>query len=161
MAKVGDIVVKLSGSEAGRKGVVVEIAEPMALVTGPPALSRVRRRSANLRHLRPTGKSISLPSSASDEDVVKALEAAGLLEFMREREELPPKRHRLGQDSESEWEEARRLCRLTSETEAMARELGFSPRALIKNRPSPSQQWKADVNDWIRELHARRRVRSE
>ena len=35
----------------------------------------------------------------------------------------------------------------------MARELGFRPKSLIKNIPSPSQQWKAPVKDWIRSLY--------
>ncbi len=35
----------------------------------------------------------------------------------------------------------------------MARELGLKPRSLIKNLPSPQQQWKLPVKQWIHELH--------
>ena len=35
----------------------------------------------------------------------------------------------------------------------MARELGFQPRSLIKNIPSPSQKWKAPVSEWVRSLY--------
>jgi len=34
----------------------------------------------------------------------------------------------------------------------MARELGIGPRSLIKNIPAPTQQWKAPVEDWVRDL---------
>ena len=59
------------------------------------------------------------------------------------------------------WAEAIRRCRLSPETVAMARELGLSPRALIKNIPSPSQSWKAPVDDWVKELYRRRQERAE
>lgn len=35
----------------------------------------------------------------------------------------------------------------------MARELGLNPRSLIKNIPSPNQQWKLPIKQWIHELH--------
>ncbi len=38
----------------------------------------------------------------------------------------------------------------------MARELGITPRALLKNIPSKHQQWKAPVEDWVRSLHEKR-----
>lgn len=38
----------------------------------------------------------------------------------------------------------------------MARTMGLNPRKLIKNRPSPSQRWKAPVGVWVRELHRKR-----
>jgi len=38
----------------------------------------------------------------------------------------------------------------------MARELGMSPRSLIKNVPSKQQAWKAPVEDWVRGLYEKR-----
>ena len=38
----------------------------------------------------------------------------------------------------------------------MAKELGFQPRSLIKNIPSPSQQWKAPVKEWVRSLYEKK-----
>ena len=35
----------------------------------------------------------------------------------------------------------------------MAKALGFQPHSLIKNIPSPSQQWKTPVNEWVRSLY--------
>jgi len=54
------------------------------------------------------------------------------------------------------WAKAKNVCRLNMDDIRMAKELGFSPRSLIKNRPSPSQAWKLPVKDWIRELHEKR-----
>lgn len=61
-----------------------------------------------------------------------------------------------GQDFQ--WHEAQRRCRLSDEALAMARELGLSPRDLIKNIPAKSQPWKAPVEDWVRHLYHQRRA---
>lgn len=54
------------------------------------------------------------------------------------------------------WAEAKRLCRLSADDIAKAKALGMSPRSLIKNIPSRSQQWKAPVRDWVRDLYEER-----
>ncbi len=56
----------------------------------------------------------------------------------------------------AEWAEAKKKCRLNDETLKMAREIGLNPRSLIKDIPSPSQQWKAPVIIWIREMYQER-----
>jgi hypothetical protein len=43
----------------------------------------------------------------------------------------------------------------------MAKELGFKPRSLLKNQPSPLQPRKAPVAEWVRDLYAKRQRRSE
>ena len=55
-----------------------------------------------------------------------------------------------------DWSEAKRRCRISDEEVRMAKELGISPRSLIKNIPAKSQPWKAPVREWIRELHTKR-----
>ncbi len=40
------------------------------------------------------------------------------------------------------WAEAQRRCRLSDEAVRMAKELGLNPRSLIKDIPSPKQQWE-------------------
>ena len=57
---------------------------------------------------------------------------------------------------DAEWAEAKKKCRLNDETLKMAREMGLNPRSLIKNIPSSSQQWKAPVSTWIREMYQER-----
>lgn len=59
-------------------------------------------------------------------------------------------------DQQQLWTEAQRRCRLTDEAVQMAKELGISPRSLIKNIPSPKQQWKAPVEDWVRDIYEKR-----
>jgi hypothetical protein len=57
---------------------------------------------------------------------------------------------------DEDWAEAKRLCRLSGEEVRMAQALGMTPRGLMKNRPSPSQRWKAPVGVWVRELYRKR-----
>ncbi len=59
-------------------------------------------------------------------------------------------------EKQRSWAEAQRRCRLSDEALRMAKELGLNPRSLIKNIPSPTQQWKAPVEEWVRDLHRRR-----
>ena len=58
--------------------------------------------------------------------------------------------------NDANWGKAAKLCRLSQEELRMARELGFQPKSLIKNIPSPSQRWKAPVSDWVRNLYERK-----
>lgn len=59
-------------------------------------------------------------------------------------------------DQQQLWAEAQRRCRLSDEAVRMARELGIGPRSLIKNIPSRKQQWKAPVEDWVRDIYEKR-----
>ena len=84
--EVGRICVKIAGREAGRKCVIVDIIDDkFVLVTGPKTLTGVKRRRVNIKHIEPLEKKIEIEKGASDEDVVKAIEEAGLTEFMKER----------------------------------------------------------------------------
>jgi hypothetical protein len=58
--------------------------------------------------------------------------------------------------NDADWGKAAKLCRLSQDELRMARELGFNPRNLIKNIPSPSQRWKAPVADWVRNLYEKK-----
>jgi len=82
---VGRICVKLAGREAGRKCVIVDIIdERYVLITGPKSLTGVKRRRVNVKHIEPTPLKINIPKGASDEEVLKALQEANLIEEMRE-----------------------------------------------------------------------------
>lgn len=84
--EIGRICVKTRGREAGRKCVIVDIIDTnYVLVTGPKSLSGVKRRKVNISHIEVTDKKINISRGASDEEVAKAIEAAGLESFMRER----------------------------------------------------------------------------
>ncbi len=83
--EIGRICVKVSGREAGRKCVIVDIIdENFVLVTGPKSLTGVKRRRANIKHIEPLDKTIKIKRGASDEEVLKAIAEAGLTEFMKE-----------------------------------------------------------------------------
>jgi len=56
-----------------------------------------------------------------------------------------------------EWKEAKKKCRLNTETVQMAKELGLNPKSLIKNIPNKSQSWKKPVYLWIREMYQERK----
>ncbi|MGC8571155.1 50S ribosomal protein L14e [Caldivirga sp.] len=81
---VGRVCVKLAGKEAGRMCVVVDIVdERFVIVTGPRNLTGVKRRRTNIKHLEPTEYKIEISKGASDEEVAKAIEAAGLVDVMK------------------------------------------------------------------------------
>ena len=53
----------------------------------------------------------------------------------------------------SDWAEAKKRCRLNQNDIQMAKELGMTPKSLMKNIPSSNQKWKAPVKIWIRDLY--------
>jgi hypothetical protein len=59
-------------------------------------------------------------------------------------------------NKEAAWAEAKKRCRLNQADIQMAKELGMAPKSLIKNIPSPKQQWKAPVKVWIRDLYEKK-----
>ena len=90
--EIGRVCVKLMGREAGRKCVIVDIVDDnFVVVTGPKSLTGVKRRRANIRHLEVLDKKVEIERGASDEEVLKGIEAAGLTEFMKERVKIDRK----------------------------------------------------------------------
>jgi len=84
--EVGRVCVKIAGRESGRKCVIVDIIDDnFVLVTGPKSLTGVKRRRANIKHLEPTEVKVDIRRGAEDEEVLKAIEEAGLKEWMAER----------------------------------------------------------------------------
>lgn len=53
----------------------------------------------------------------------------------------------------ADWAEAKKRCRLNQADIQMAKELGMTPKSLIKNIPAKNQQWKAPVKIWVRDLY--------
>ncbi len=83
--EVGRICVKIAGRESGRKCVIVDIIDDnFVLVTGPKPLTGVKRRRANIKHLEPTEAKINIKRGADDDEVMKAIEEAGLKDWMAE-----------------------------------------------------------------------------
>jgi ribosomal protein L14E/L6E/L27E len=64
--KIGDLVMKIAGRDAGLRGVIVKnLDHNKVLVDG-----EVRRREVNLAHLEPLNKHLEVKEDASHEDVV-------------------------------------------------------------------------------------------
>jgi len=81
--EVGRICVKISGREAGRRCVIVDVIDKnFVLVTGSQKVSGVKRRRVNVNHIEPTQAKIDIKRGATDEEVTEALKAAGKLEEM-------------------------------------------------------------------------------
>lgn len=81
--EVGRVCVKLSGREAGRKCIIIEVMDKsFVLITGPKKITGIKRRRANVNHVEPLQDKLEVERDASDEDVEKALKDANLLESM-------------------------------------------------------------------------------
>lgn len=82
--EVGRICVKLSGREAGRKCVVLDVIDKnFVLVTGPFKVTGVKRRRVNINHVEPTEAKVDVKKGEDDEKVTEALTKAGKLEEMK------------------------------------------------------------------------------
>jgi large subunit ribosomal protein L14e len=83
--EVGRICVKLTGREAGRKCIVVDMMDKnFVLITGPKNLTGVKRRRANTNHIEPLKDKIKIKRGAPDEEIEEALKASGKLEEMKQ-----------------------------------------------------------------------------
>lgn len=81
----GKICVKISGREAGKRCVIVDVIDKnYVLITGPPTVNKVRRRKSNIKHIEITEDEIDIKRGAEDSEIAEALEKAGLLDLMKE-----------------------------------------------------------------------------
>ncbi len=89
--EVGRICVKTAGRETGRKCVIVDLIDKnFVLTTGPIKVTGIKRRRVNISHIEPIKDIIKIDRGASDEEVAKALDAAGITEEMKELVKLQP-----------------------------------------------------------------------
>ncbi len=81
---VGRICVKLTGREAGKKCLIVDIVDRnFVLVTGPKQVNGMKRRRVNSNHIEPTERKVDIKRGESDEEIMKALDEATLA-YLRE-----------------------------------------------------------------------------
>jgi large subunit ribosomal protein L14e len=81
--EVGRICVKLAGREAGRRCVIVDIIDKnFVLITGPKAVTGIKKRRANVNHVEPLREKIKIKRGASDKEVVEALKSSSKLDEM-------------------------------------------------------------------------------
>jgi len=82
--QVGRICVKMQGREAGKRCVIVEVIdESFVLVTGPKAVSGVKRRRANVKHLQPLEDILQISKGASEEEIIDFLDETGKTDYMK------------------------------------------------------------------------------
>jgi len=82
--EIGQVCVKTVGKERGRYCVVVKkIDENFVVVSGPKALTGVKRRKANVIHLQPLQYKLEIKEDASDNDLLEAWKKSGLIEKFR------------------------------------------------------------------------------
>ena len=82
--EVGRICTKIAGRQSGKKCVIVDVMDKsFVLITGPKAITGVKRKRANLNHIMPLDDKIDVKRGASDEEVTQTLTAAGKLEEMK------------------------------------------------------------------------------
>jgi len=81
--EVGRICQKMFGRETGKKCVIVDVMDKsFVLITGPKSVTGVKRRRVNLNHIEPLEDKVDIKKGASDDDVAKALKAAGKIDVM-------------------------------------------------------------------------------
>ncbi|MBN2330641.1 MAG: 50S ribosomal protein L14e [Candidatus Aenigmarchaeota archaeon] len=79
MIDVGRICVKTAGREAGKFCIVVEVLEEgFVTVTGPLAVTHVKRRRCNIDHLEPTPEVIKIKKGASDDEIIGIYKHEGI-----------------------------------------------------------------------------------
>ncbi|OGD44471.1 50S ribosomal protein L14e [Candidatus Bathyarchaeota archaeon RBG_16_57_9] len=71
---VGRVCVKLTGREAGLRCVVVDVIDRNYVVVAGPGL---RKRRANMSHLKPLDEVVEVKRGAGDEEVAAALGRGG------------------------------------------------------------------------------------
>lgn len=82
--ELGRVCLKIAGREAGGYCVVIKPAgtskqeKSFVTVTGPKLLTGVKRRKANIAHLKATENKLDIAEDASDEQVIAAYDKAGL-----------------------------------------------------------------------------------
>ena len=85
--EVGRICVKIAGREAGMRCIIVEIIDKnFVLITGPKSITGIKRRRANISHIKPTDERIKIKRGASDEEIVDALTKTGKFEAPKAKE---------------------------------------------------------------------------
>lgn len=81
--QVGRICVKTKGRETGKKCVIVDLIDKnFVLVTGPKALTGVKRRRANIDHIHPLEDRIEIPRGSDDEEILKIIQEQEKVEAM-------------------------------------------------------------------------------
>ncbi len=84
--EIGRICVKTAGRNVGKKCVIVDVMDKsFILVTGPKAVTGVKRKRANMNHIMVLEDKLDLKRGASDDEVTQVLTSAGKLDEMKQQ----------------------------------------------------------------------------
>jgi len=79
--EIGQVCVKTVGKERGKYCVVVKkVDKNFVIVSGPKALTGVKRRRVNVIHLQPLQYKLEIKEDVTDEDLLEAWKKSGLIE---------------------------------------------------------------------------------
>jgi len=84
MIEIGRVCVKISGRDAGKRGVVIDVLDEKYVVLD----GEVRRKKCNTQHLEPTKTKIAIEKDAPHETILKEFEKLGI----KIREKRPKKK---------------------------------------------------------------------
>jgi len=87
--ETGRVVVKTAGREALMKAIIVDLIDHNFVLISGAGVSPVKRRRCNLRHIRPLDLLVSIKRGAKDEDVLKAIEKANILNEVKTPMKIP------------------------------------------------------------------------
>ena len=83
--EVGRICAKTAGREAGKKCVILDVLDKsFVLITGPKKVTGVKRKRANVNHLRIFDDKLEINKGASDDEVTQTIEASGKRQDMEQ-----------------------------------------------------------------------------
>ena len=128
--ETGRLCIKTAGREAGKLCVVLNKAEgDLVLITGPKALSGVRRRNCSVVHLEPLQAKIALKPGAADSDVLELLKKEDELlkkldlkvptpEELKKAEELRKQKETARQEAEKKKAEKAKVEKKAEEKKA-------------------------------------------
>jgi large subunit ribosomal protein L14e len=76
--------VKTRGREKGLKCIIADVIDKnFLLITGPPAISRVKRRRVNVKHIQTLDYMIDINRGMSDEEIEEVVAQNNLLSEMQ------------------------------------------------------------------------------
>lgn len=91
MLEPGRIVMKIAGREAGKYAVIVENSnDGFVTITGPKAVTGVKRRKCNIEHIEPTEHKFEMKAKATDDSVEKLWRNSDLIKTLEIK--IPEKR---------------------------------------------------------------------
>jgi large subunit ribosomal protein L14e len=91
MLEAGRIVMKIAGREAGKYAVIVDNTnDGFVTITGPKAVTGVKRRKCNVDHIEPTEHVLEIGAKADDVAVEKVWRNSELIKTLEIK--IPEKR---------------------------------------------------------------------